>query len=413
MPCVLIGIDLVQDPAIAERYERILQTHGFSVSVTRPMTQVPATIEMVARADGKIDAVVLAHHSAMSSPPTNLLDVARSIRQLGETVAFLGAVRARTLPIVVATDRFSHGSVEMTDLFAFDASDDIGWFEILDLYSDSQPEALVAEVFAAIAGWRQSLLEELEYVGYAVTVGPTGTLDVSHALRRRRREGEILTDEAAPGSLRSGQYLILAEDLLQEFASYRKLWYLLNNYQQVARAEKIKPETVFQRFFEEHPHLIRRDLFDRHWAHPSLRIPGDSKRYLCPDFVLRPRVATEVGTKWQILDLKLPDDPLVVSHRFHASLSAKLTKAIQQLQNYREYFNRPDTEEELIRKFGIQPLNPRLAVLIGRRDHAQDVAALDKAQGPRYLDIEILTYDEIVDLEASRLAVHSALARIF
>jgi Domain of unknown function (DUF4263) len=403
MPYVLVGTNPVQDPAIIERYVRVLQTHGVRVDVTRPMSQVPETVEMVARAGGKIDAVVLAHHSAMSSSSADTFGVARSIRRIGGTVAFLGAVRACTLPIVAVTDRF-----------AFDPSEDIGWFEILDWDSfDPHPEALVAEVFATITGWRQSLLEELEYVGYAITVGPTGELDVSHTLRRRRREGEILTDEATPGSLRTGQYLILAEDLIQEFAPYLKLRYLLNNYQQVARAEKIKPETVFQRFFEEHPHLIRRDLFDKHWAQPSLRVPGDSKEYLRPDFVLRPRVAAEVGTKWQILDLKLPDDPLVVSHRFHAALSAKLTKAIQQLQDYREYFNRPDTEEELARQFGIRPLNPRLAVLIGRRDRAQDVASLDKAQGPRYLDIEVLTYDEMVDLEANRLAVHSALARVF
>jgi hypothetical protein len=302
----------------------------------------------------------------------------------------------------------------VADPLVLGAYDDIDWFSVLSSkVFDDHREALLAEVFGAIAGWRQSLLQELEYVGFAVTVGPTLGLDVSHALVRRRREGEILTDEASPGSLRASQYLILAQDVLQEFGPYRKLQFLLNHYRELANSQRCKPEAVFQKFFEEHPHLIRRDLFDRHWAQPSLRVPGDVEEYFRPDFVLRPRVGAEVGTKWQILDLKLPDDPLVVSRGFHASLSAKLSRAIQQLQNYRDYFNRPDASAELMRRFGTHPQNPRLAVLIGRRDSLQSPSALDRAQGPRYLDVEVLTYDEIVKLEADRLGLHSALARVF
>lgn len=178
------------------------------------------------------------------------------------------------------------------------------------------PDVLVTEVIATINRWKQSLIEELDYVGYAVTISPSGELDVSHALNRRKREGEILTNEASPGSLRYGQYLILVQDLLQEFIPYHKFKYLLNNYRVIAHKEGIKPESVFQRFFEEHPHLVLRDLFDKHWAQPSLK-NHNSDELLRPDFVLRPRVAAEFGTKWQILDLKLPDDQLLVSPKFH------------------------------------------------------------------------------------------------
>lgn len=89
-----------------------------------------------------------------------------------------------------------------------------------------------------------------------------------------------------------------------------------------------------------------------------------------------------------------------------------MTRAIQQLQDYKDYFNRPDSEQELIKKFGFRPLNPRLAVLIGRRDRVADGMVLDRMQG-RCLDVEILTYDELIDFEAQRLALHSSLARVF
>lgn len=400
---ILISTDINHDPAIEDRYIRVLRSAGFTTNVCQPLSQTINRIEIVAQSEGKIDAVVLAHHGSMTSSVMDPLKVARSIRGMGEKLAFLGAVRAAAVPIIAVTQEG-----------AFGPSADIKWFEILDSATfDRHPEALAAEVIATISGWRQSLIQELDYVGYAVTLNAQGDLDVSHALVRRRLETEILTEESTPGSLRAGQYLILAQDMLQEFAPYRKLQYLLNNYRQLASAQGCKPETIFQRFFEDHPHLIRRDLFDAHWAQPSLRISEDSEEALRPDFVLRPRGAAAVGTKWQILDLKLPDDPLVVSQRFHASLSSKLTRAIQQLQNYRDYFNRPEAGEELKRHFGFRPLNPRLAVLIGRRDRLNDPSIMDKAQGPRYLDIEILTYDDIAIMEANRLATHSALARVF
>lgn len=276
MPFVLVGTDLVRDPAIEDVYAFTLRSSGFTVDITRPMAQTPGVIETVAKAGGKVDAVVLAHHGSMSSSSTNPCEVARTIRTLGDTLTFMGAVRARTVPIVAVAERLAS------------PDDDLDWFDFVSpLAFDEHRKALIAGVFGAISGWRQSLLQELEYVGYAVTVGPDGQLDVSHALVRRQREGNILTDEATPGALRAGQFLILAQDVLQEFAPYLKLRHLLNNYRQIAAANNAKPEAVFQRFFEEHPHLIRRDLFDRHWAQPSLRIPGDSEEYLRPDFVLR------------------------------------------------------------------------------------------------------------------------------
>jgi hypothetical protein len=401
MAFILIGTDLVYDPAIENLYARMLRSSGFTADTVRPLTQITSAIEMIAKASGKIDVLVLAHHGSMSSSVNSPIETARAVRRISEKVSFLGAVRAKAVPIVAVAEPT-----------IFDEIIDIDWFYPVDAFAfDRDPEALIASVFGAIEGWRQSLLQELEYVGYAVTIDRNGRLDVSHALVRNRNEGEILTDEATPGSLRAGQYLILAQDVLQEFEPYLKLKYLLNNFRAIAAAENIKPESVFQRFFEKNPHIIRRDLFDRHWSQPKLRIPGDSRLFLRPDFVMRPRVGAEIGTKWQVLDLKLPDDRLVVSQGFHAALSSKLTKAIQQLQNYREYFNRPDAEDELLRRFGSRPQNPKLAVLIGNRSCIEDSSLLEKAQS-RYLDLEILTYDEIVDLEANRLALHSALARV-
>jgi hypothetical protein len=229
-------------------------------------------------------------------------------------------------------------------------------------------------------------------------------------LQRRRREGEILADEATPGALRQSQYLILSEDFLEGYGTYDELKFIIDNYEQIARSEGIKPETVFQRFFEKNPHLIQRDVFDKHWAKPTLRLPGETGRSYQPDFVLRPRVGANLGTKWEILDLKLPNDPLLTAGNFHPAFSQKLTKAVQQLRNYREYFSRVDTKDELLARFGYQPTHPRVAVLIGRRDRSE---GLDHAQGSAALDVNIITYDEIVEFEESRLVLQAQFAGLF
>jgi len=277
---VLLGTDC--NTTIQETYVQILRACGFTILV-RPLHELLSVIEAIAQTGGKIDAIILAPNEDMSPLTGDPLVVARAIRQLPAELSFLGAVRARTVPIIT-----------VTDFFVWEPGNDIGWYTTIRREKfNNHPESLIAELKAAIRAWRQSLIEELEYIGYAVTLGPTGQLAVSHTLIRRRRQGEILTDEASPGSLRVGHYLILAQDMLQEFAPYVNLQYLLNNYHEIARAEGIKPESVFQRFFQDHPHLVQRDLFDRHWAHPNLRLPG-SDGMLQPDFVLR----HELLLKW-------------------------------------------------------------------------------------------------------------------
>lgn len=83
---------------------------------------------------------------------------------------------------------------------------------------------------------------------------------------------------------------------------------------------------------------------------------------------------------------------------------------MQQLRDYREYFSRHDTKDELIARFGYQPLHPRVTVLIGRRDRAE---GLERAQGSAALDVDVITYDDIVKFEESRLVLQAQLAGLF
>ena len=77
-------------------------------------------------------------------------------------------------------------------------------------------------------------------------------------------------------------------------------------------------------------------------------------------------MSPQLGLKWEILDIKLPEVPLVKSGKFHQTFTSKLIHALQQLGNYHRYFSRVDAKSELVKKLAFQPRNPKLALLIGR-----------------------------------------------
>jgi len=388
---------------------RILLQAGFGVQDVPNVAVLPA-LRAAALGGGRIDVVVLVTQGRNQDGRLDAAQVAIDIRRLEPQLAFRGGVRVAAVPIIFTdiavpvteiasgnTFRSSPGGID-------DVVDAVRWSAYCDF---DQLHTTVVEV---LKKWRQTLLEELDYVGFTVSLDADGRHKVSHALRRKRRDSELLADEASPGALRQSQYLILAEDFIENLGTYDEFKFLLEHYESIAKTEGIKPESVFQRFFQQNPHLIQRDLFDRHWAKPTLRLPEHPARFFQPDFVLRPRVAASIGTRWEIMDLKLPDDVLLTPGSFHPAFSQKLTRAIQQLRDYRDYFSRPDTRNQLISQFGYQPLNPRISVLIGRRDRTE---VLDHAQGSAALDVNILTYDDIIEFEESRLVLQGQFAGLF
>ena len=120
--------------------------------------------------------------------------------------------------------------------------------------------------------------------------------------------------------------------------------------------------------------------------------------------MVKPAVAPQIGSKWKVLEIKLPDVKLTKSARFHPTFSAKLFAALQQVKDYRRYFGRQDAAKYLHNAFGFQPRNPQLAVLIGRRHTPRVAQVLDEAfESTGILGVEIITYDELLDAQSLRI----------
>ena len=136
---------------------------------------------------------------------------------------------------------------------------------------------------------------------------------------------------------------------------------------------------------------------------PKLVLPEDKTKSLIPDFVCQPDVSPQLGTRWRILDLKLPDVPVMKANSFHQTFTASIVDAFQQLHDYYSFFGRDDSasKAELFKHFAFHPKNPRLAVLIGRSSTVyQD--AFDKASAA-FPSVEIITYDEVLQQQYLRI----------
>jgi hypothetical protein len=400
-PFIIVATDISEDDWLARAIESPLRERGFQLERATPAAEAVRGVRMIALARGRVDAVVLVHEGERMSGSTLPMRVVRAIRDLPDDIGFAGGVKASSVPLLVVCGRslpWVRGS----------ALRGVKWSSVL-------PPAEAARIAGAvedlIRGWRQDLLAELEHVGYAITRDAAGHFRVGHAVRPRARDGSIVAAGAQPRRMRASRVLILSGDTLELSAPLAELELLLDRYRSIARQQRRRPEEVLQRFFERHPEMIYRDVFIEHWARPRLRLPNAPERCIEPDFVLQPRVGARLGARWQVLDIKLPDVQLTVGRRFHPGFSARVLRAVQQLQDYGDYFSRPDTADELRRHFGYAPRNPRLAVLIGRTAGQRDREAFTGAvERSRTLGVELIPYDEILEAEAQRLSLDFSLS---
>jgi hypothetical protein len=152
-------------------------------------------------------------------------------------------------------------------------------------------------------------------------------------------------------------------------------------------------EAELQDFFEAHPHFLSDARLSS--PLPHIRLEDQSGTALIPDFIIKPIVAYQRDSNWQVLDLKKPGARLLAGPSRHIRLSHDVTQAIAQLRDYGDYFGNPENTDRIAEILGHRLRYPELAVLIGRWGEC-DVEMLDKAQS-RERDVRIVTYDEVLE----------------
>jgi hypothetical protein len=222
----------------------------------------------------------------------------------------------------------------------------------------------------------------------------------------------MLAPDVTPTGLGAARWYILPSDVLdREVPGLLELEDLLNTYTDRAKLRRVKPETIFQEFFDSsaHAHMLYRGLFEQN--HRKVTLPRADGRWDQPDYVQRPRRLSSVRRRGGVLDLKLPDVPLLKAG-YRRDFSAKVHGAVAQLRDYRDRIDKRDPAvlAALQRQLGWIPRHPKLAVVIGLRQR-EDPDALRHREETllRDLDVDLVTYDDVLDREARRIVLQHSL----
>jgi hypothetical protein len=307
--------------------------------------------------------------------------LAARLRQLDDAIAMIDGRKWNALPILVLVagwlDYFDghNAAVRL-------AADGERPVEVHDIERPSEFGG--AHIETAIQEYRTQLLEEMDDLGFIVTY-EHGRYRVGPAFQRR---GEVIGQfYYGPADRRGAAYVTVHRDLLGVQFEVEQFEYLIN--------KKDVLERELQMFFEQNPHFL--SAVAKPLPHVQFRDPAG--RLLVPDFILKPIVASERDSRWDIIDLKRPQASLLVGAGARKRMSHEVAVAIRQLRDYGDYFADPRNATQIEQKLGHRLQRPKLGVLIGRL-RGLDVEALESEQH-RVNDVRIITYDEILESQRS------------
>lgn len=148
-------------------------------------------------------------------------------------------------------------------------------------------------------------------------------------------------------------------------------------------------ELELQRFFEKHPKFLLGSEYKA--LHSQLVLSDTSERKLIPDFFVE-RIDSDFA---DVIDLKKPNERLSSGPRNRIGFSRALTVALNQLREYRNYFDDRDNRTEFHKKYGLNAFRPQITVIIGRT--TAFTQTLDfRSIMDEYKNLKVVTYDQLL-----------------
>ncbi len=193
----------------------------------------------------------------------------------------------------------------------------------------------------------------------------------------------------APGQLMPIKVGTITGGGLITWQDIEEFEYLLNNPN--------ASEGNYQKFFETHKRfLLGSDYRDLH-SHISL-ITEDGKS-LVPDFF-----AESIGSNFaDIIELKKPSAKLVSSSGGYQGFAKALTYVLNQLRDYRNFFDNSANRSEFHRLHHFEAFRPSITVVIGRSlDYTSQIQR--RAIEDEYKNLKVMTYDDVLR-RAKQMAV--------
>lgn len=246
---------------------------------------------------------------------------------------------------------------------------------------------MLFQIEAAVKAHHLALLSDYECCGILVRY-EMGRSQIKPALRRKL--GRTHTDyyNAAGDGRKLSDWVTFSRDgegLSNDVALFEQL--LSQN----------ATETEMHKFFAQHPAILLEARGGIALSHEINFVDPKNQK---PDFAFSSILGSDDGNL-DLLELKGPDQRLV-NRGFHAGFAHKVHAAINQIRDYERAMRNPANFESVGKSLGFLPQSSRLAVLIGRSPKSRaDVSTFDIRK--REVDVEIVTYDEILESQVCQL----------
>jgi len=157
-------------------------------------------------------------------------------------------------------------------------------------------------------------------------------------------------------------------------------------------------ERHIQKFLEIHSNSLKGLNYTS--IYPQLVLQRSDGSELKPDFILEP-----LDDMWcDILDIKLPTQPIVVGRKDRATLAAGIHEVAAQLREYAAYFEEEKHRKWVFEKFGLRVYKPKLIAVVGRDIRQMAEPEIRRAM-TAYNDVHVMTFDQLIRHAQSRLLI--------
>jgi anti-sigma B factor antagonist len=189
------------------------------------------------------------------------------------------------------------------------------------------------------------------------------------------------------GDRGNGSQLVMAAPHILSTGAGTVLHEILREFEELINSPRVKEEDIHQ-FLDRNPGLLLGHEY-RHF-HSKVLLEREDTGPLIPDFILQP-FDQELC---DLLELKLPSEPLIVGTANRKRFSGAVHAATTQLRTYRDYFEDRAKREGIFSRYGIKAYRPRLSVVIGRAPEIDPIEYRRIAES--YMDVKVLTYDDLL-----------------
>jgi len=343
-----------------------------------PASSLALVDAIVCAADDDLIMVPLdGSEPTLSFPLTRALMLAEDVRSLPESCAMRDGRKWRSIPFVILS---RPGSYELRP--------DTRENTHAHILMHHHPILSIRQIQGIVEEYQDRVLEDYRNVGIMIRF-KNGRAQVAPAMRRRDPGIESEYYYAAGDRRTNTTWVTVKRD-------NEGLRHDVELFQHLIDAGA--NETQMHRFFEEHPAILMEARMGIPISHrPNFAKPKDWK----PDFAFSPILGPHNGNTVELMELKGPGER-TLSGGDHRGFSAKVKAAVDQVRDYARCLRDPINFRVIEEAFGYIPKESNLAVLIGRvpaNDAEREVFERRQSE----LNVKIITYDEILQTQASQI----------